>query len=150
MTRRLPLLLMVFLVLPTLLAAKDAPDKALAQKVYDAWSTLDVNNAKQYYDTSSDNAFFDIEPLKYNNWKEYESGVANLLKNFKTGKLTINDDFKAHPVSGKMAWSTSTIRMEATDTNGKSQTADLRWTAIWENKGGKWLITHEHVSAPMP
>ena len=27
---------------------------------------------------------------------------------------------------------------------------DGRHTAIWERRGGKWLIVHEHVSAPLP
>jgi ketosteroid isomerase-like protein len=27
---------------------------------------------------------------------------------------------------------------------------DGRHTAIWEKRGAKWLIVHEHVSAPLP
>jgi ketosteroid isomerase-like protein len=27
---------------------------------------------------------------------------------------------------------------------------DGRHTAIWEKHGGKWLIAHEHLSAPLP
>jgi hypothetical protein len=26
---------------------------------------------------------------------------------------------------------------------------NFRWTAILENQNGKWLIVHEHVSAPL-
>jgi hypothetical protein len=26
---------------------------------------------------------------------------------------------------------------------------NFRWTVIWENEDGKWLIVHEHVSAPV-
>jgi ketosteroid isomerase-like protein len=129
-------------------APKDAPDKAHAQKVCDAWATLDVNNSKQYYDNASTNAYFDLAPLKYANWKEYESGVVNLLKNFKSIKFTVNDDFTTHK-AGKVVWSTATMKLDSTDVNDKSESTDVRWTAIWEKKGGKWLITHEHVSAPM-
>jgi ketosteroid isomerase-like protein len=33
--------------------------------------------------------------------------------------------------------------------DGKGLEADTRQTAIWEKRGGKWLIVHEHVSVPM-
>ena len=26
---------------------------------------------------------------------------------------------------------------------------DFRWTVIWQKEDGKWLIVHEHVSAPL-
>ncbi len=142
------LLLAVTLAASAFAAPKNTPDKAYAQKVCDAWATLDVNNAKQYYDTSSTNAFFDIAPLKYDSWAEYESGVVGLLKNFKSIKFTVNDDYTTHN-AGKLVWSTATMKLDSTDVNGKSGTTDVRWTAIWEKKGGKWLIIHEHVSAPM-
>ena len=147
MIKKLAVLLLA-LTLTALAAAKDAPDKAYAQKVCDAWATLDVNNSKQYYDNASTNAYFDIAPLKYASWKEYESGVVNLLKNFKSIKFTVNDDYATHN-AGKSVWSTATMKLDSTDVNGKSDSVDLRWTAIWEKKGGKWLIVHEHVSAPM-
>jgi ketosteroid isomerase-like protein len=33
--------------------------------------------------------------------------------------------------------------------DGKAMDLDVRHTAIWEKRGGKWLIVHEHVSAPL-
>jgi ketosteroid isomerase-like protein len=27
---------------------------------------------------------------------------------------------------------------------------DARHTAIWERRGGKWLVVHEHISVPLP
>ena len=27
---------------------------------------------------------------------------------------------------------------------------NFRWTVVFENEDGKWLIVHEHVSAPLP
>jgi hypothetical protein len=26
---------------------------------------------------------------------------------------------------------------------------NFRWTAVFEHEDGKWLIVHEHVSAPL-
>ena len=33
---------------------------------------------------------------------------------------------------------------------GKPFDFDGRDTVIWEKRGGRWLIVHEHVSAPLP
>ncbi len=49
------------------------PDKSYLQKIWDGWSTLDPANTEKYYAKGS-NVFFDIAPLKYNSWDEYEKG----------------------------------------------------------------------------
>ncbi len=95
-----------------------APDKAYLQKIWDGWSTLDPANVAKYY-ASGPHVFFDIAPLKYGSWDEYEKGVKNVLAGYKSAKFTVNDD------------------------------ATFRWTMIFENQDGKWLIIHEHVSAPL-
>src|SRR6267378_1368908 len=59
-------------------AAGPAPDKALMQKIWDGWSTLDPANVAKYYATGP-HAFFDIAPLKYASWDEYEQGVKGVL-----------------------------------------------------------------------
>jgi len=33
---------------------------------------------------------------------------------------------------------------------GGSLVIDGRHTAVWEKRNGKWLIVHEHLSAPLP
>src|SRR4029077_5136562 len=54
--------------------AGPAPDKAYLQKIWDGWSTLDPANTAKFYATGP-NTFFDIAPLKYSSWEEYEKGV---------------------------------------------------------------------------
>src|SRR5262249_12841190 len=48
-------------------AAGGGPDKALMQKVWDGWSTLEVSNVSEFYATGP-HVFFDIAPLKYASW----------------------------------------------------------------------------------
>ena len=36
-----------------------------------------------------------------------------------------------------------------TTKGGKVEMGNFRWTVIWENQDGKWLIVHEHVSEPL-
>jgi ketosteroid isomerase-like protein len=110
---------------------------------------MNTANVAGFYNQEPDHAFFDISPLKYADWKEYDAGVQALFKDLKSLKLTVNDDVKVHG-EGDWAWVTATLKEDATTKAGKREMATLRWTAVFEKTGDKWLIVHEHVSAPQP
>ena len=128
-------------------AAPPAPDKAYLQKIWDGWSTLDPANTAKFYATGP-NTFFDIAPLKYNSWEEYEKGVKGVLAGYKSAKFIVNDDAAIHP-EGNIVWATATVKNEMTSKAGKVEMGNVRWTVVFENEDGKWLIVHEHVSAPL-
>jgi len=125
-----------------------APDKAYMQKIWDGWSTLDPANVTQFY-ASGPHVFYDIAPLKYASWVEYQQGVKQVLAGYKSGKCTVNDDAEIHAV-GDTAWGTATVKYELDGKNGKVEMGNFRWTVIWERQAdGKWLTVHEHVSEPL-
>ena len=124
-----------------------APDKIFLQKLLDGWDTLDPSQIAPYYDQGVYN-FFDITPLKYSSWAEYQKGATELLKGYKKLKLTLNDDAQIH-TDGNLTWTTATIKEDALTTAGKHELASLRWTLIFEKQAGKWIIVHEHVSEPL-
>ncbi|HMG36335.1 MAG TPA: nuclear transport factor 2 family protein [Blastocatellia bacterium] len=130
--------------------ASDAEFKKLISEYYDAWNTLNPDNAAKYYAKDASLVFYDIAPLKYNGWGEYHDGV---IKNFfqvtTNAKLTPKDDLKVSR-RGNIAWTTLTFHLSAKLKAGDSLDMDCRHTAIWELRDGKWLIVHEHVSAPLP
>jgi len=128
-------------------ATGPATDKAYLQKIWDGWSTLDPSNTAKFYATGP-HTFFDIAPLKYSSWDEYEKGVRGVLAGYKSAKFTVNDDADIHP-HGDLVWATSTIKEEMTDKAGKVSMGNFRWTVVFENEDGKWLIVHEHVSASL-
>ena len=127
--------------------ATPAPDKAYLQTIWDGWATLDPANTAQFYATGP-NTFFDIAPLKYNSWEEYEKGVKGVLAGYKSAKFTVNDDAAIH-AEGNIVWGTATVKEEMTSKAGKVDMGNFRWTVVFENQDGKWLIVHEHVSAPL-
>ena len=129
-------------------SAPPAPDKAYLQKIWDGWATLDPANTAKFYATSGQHTFFDIAPLKYNSWDEYQTGVKGVLAGYKSAKFTVNDDAAIHP-HGDLVWATSTIKEEMTSKAGKVEMGNFRWTVVFENEDGKWLVVHEHVSAPL-
>lgn len=125
-------------------SAGPAPDKAYLQHVLDGWSSLNPADMAQFY-APGDRLFFDVAPVKYHNWTEYQNGVAELLKGYKSVKLTLTDDAQVHH-EGDLVWAVATIKDEGVTKAGKQELATLRWTVIFQKMDGKWLIVHEHTS----
>jgi len=127
----------------------DPEFKRLIDRYYAAWNSLNPNNAAPLYAKDADLVFYDIAPLKYRGWAEYEQGVRNVLSGFESLKLTLNNDLKVTR-RGNIAWTTLTVHLSAKQESGAQMEIDCRHTAIWERRGGKWLIVHEHFSTPLP
>ena len=131
-------------------SAFEAEFKTMIDQYYTAWSTLDPDKAAKFYAKDADLPFFDVAPLKYKNWADYRAGVLKAFTEpMASGKLTPNDDLKITQ-RGNVAWTTLTFHLSAKPKAGGSMEVECRHTAIWEKRGSKWLIVHEHVSAPLP
>jgi len=154
MRRGIPALLVPFLFVPLLLAqppksAPDSPpDRARLQQVIDAWATLDPSNAAVYYAKDAGLAFYDIAPLKYTGWTEYENGTREMFKTMQSLSFKVNDDAQVHRV-GDIAWSAATLEGKAVMRDGSQMPLHARWTTVWEKRGNQWLIVHDHFSAPL-
>lgn len=124
--------------------------KELIDRYYAAWNTLNTENPSVFYAKDANLVFFDVIPFKYKGWAEYKKGVQkNFFDQISSGKLTPNDDLKITR-RGDVAWMTLTFHLSLTLKTGAVMEMDCRHSAIWENRRGKWLIVHEHISAPLP
>jgi ketosteroid isomerase-like protein len=121
------------------------PDAAYLQKIWDGWATLDAANQRQFY-AQGPHTFFDEAPLKYDSWKEFEAGVGKILTSIQSAKFTVEEPH-IHP-AGSYVWATALIDQDAVLKDGKRDKAVLRWTVVFHQEDGKWLIVHEHVSRP--
>lgn len=131
----------------SLAAGGQTPDKALMDAIWAGWSSGKPANVARFY-AKGPHVFFDIAPLKYNSWAEYEKGVVGVISGFQSLKGTVNDDAQIHR-HGSLAWGTATVHHVDVMKNGSKSEGDFRWTVIWEKTGTEWLIVHEHVSAPL-
>src|SRR5277367_5619784 len=111
--------------------AGPVPDAVLMQKIWDGWSTLDPANVAQSY-APGPHVFFDIAPLKYGSWDEYNKGVQQVLAGYKSAKCTV-DEPMLHP-HGDLVWGTAVIKEQMTTKAGKVEMGAFRWTVIWENE----------------
>ncbi|MGC9973409.1 MAG: nuclear transport factor 2 family protein [Bryobacteraceae bacterium] len=123
--------------------------KTLMQTITDAWCTLDTSKAAPYYETEGKHVFYDLAPLKYTGWKEYADGSQQMFAGLTSLKITLAKDIQAHR-RGNVAWGTATWQAEVVPKEGKTENLEGRWTVIWEKRGDKWLVVHEHFSAPLP
>lgn len=122
--------------------------EALVDEYYSSWNTGDPDKAAPLYAKDADLVFYDITPLKYTGWTEYDKGVRNVLGSFASATFTRQKDLKVTR-HGPIAWTTVTWHLSGKKKTGEAVELDGRHTAIWENRGGKWLIVHEHFSAPL-
>jgi ketosteroid isomerase-like protein len=134
-------------------AQQAASEESTFQKLTDdycaAWSTGNADAPAKFYAKDDGLVFYDVAPFSYHGWKEYHDGVQkNFLDEAAEIKLTAGKDLKVHR-RGMVVWTTVTMHLHDKAKDGKVTEADLRYTGIWERRGGKWLLVHEHTSAPL-
>ncbi len=87
--------------------------------------------------------------MQYEGWANYKAGVVKtLIEGMSSSRFVPNDDLKVTR-RGSVAWTTVTFHISAKLKAGGSMELDGRHTAIWERRGKRWLIVHEHLSAPL-
>jgi hypothetical protein len=123
--------------------------KTIEVKLWDAWSKrLKSVDAAPFYSKKPGTLHFDIAPLKFTGWTEYEVESQKALpKDGGTAKVTIGDDFtviKGGPKLAVVAFTWTAI-FYAPDGSVRSKGAG-RETDVFEKEGAEWLITHQHLS----
>jgi|SRR5271154_462745 len=122
--------------------------RQLMQQIWDGWGTLNPANTAKFYSKDVDRTFFDIAPLKYQGWSEYDAGVRKTFSDYGSAKFTLDAD--QHIVQrANFAWATATGHGTLTRKTGGKEEMNFRWTVLWEKIENDWLIIHEHVSVPL-
>jgi ketosteroid isomerase-like protein len=145
------------ILLTTLAAAQDkkpAPKterfdfRPLMQQIWDAWGTLDPSNTAKFYSKDAKRVFFDLAPMQYTGWNEYQAGVKKAFAGYSSAKFKLYAG--GHVAQrGNFAWAEDTGHGTMIKKTGGKDDFDFRWTVLWEKEGPDWLIIHEHVSVPM-
>ena len=117
-------------------------------KLCAAWSTLDTSKVASFYAKDANLVFFDVAPLQYKGWQDYEDGFKHVSADWKSAQLTLGPDFHATEL-GTIAWATYTVDFIVQPKTGDVMKMQARGTDILEKRGERWLIIHEHVSVPM-
>jgi ketosteroid isomerase-like protein len=134
-------------------AQQKATDDATFRKLTDnyclAWSTGNADAPAKFYAKESNLVFYDVAPFAYHGWKEYQAGVQKeFLESAESIKLTAGKELKVTR-RGMIAWTTVPMHLTEETKDGKTADLDLRYTGIWEKRGGSWMLVHEHLSTPL-
>lgn len=123
--------------------------KTLIDRYFAACNSLNIDQEMEFYAKDPGLIFYDLTPpLKYNGWNEYRDGIQKAyLHMVLSAKLMPNDDLNVTR-RGDVAWTTETFHFFVTMKTGEKKDIEARHTAIWEKRGDKWIIVHEHVSVP--
>ena len=123
--------------------------QAFVPKVIASWESLDIAKVEPYYAKDADFAYFDLVPMKYNNWAEYREGVQKaLFEPNQSIKIKLNNDLGVHR-RGSLAWATVTFGADIVSKQGATSHLNGRWTMVLEKRAQGWIVVHEHVSAPL-
>jgi ketosteroid isomerase-like protein len=122
--------------------------RPLMNQIWEAWGTLDPANAAKFYSKDARRTFFDLAPLKYTGWNEYQAGVKKSFADYSSAKFTLYAGGHIFQ-RGNFAWAEDTGHATLVRKAGGKDDMDFRWTVLWEKDGSEWLIVHEHVSVPM-
>jgi ketosteroid isomerase-like protein len=129
--------------------SEEAALRTLVPKIIGTWQSLDITKVEPYYAADADFAYFDLVPMKYNNWAEYRAGVQKaLFEPNQSIKLKLNDDLGVHR-RGSLAWATVTFGADIVSKQGAASHLDGRWTMVLEKRAHGWIVVHEHVSGPL-
>ena len=129
--------------------SEEASLRGLVPKVITSWESFDITKIERYYATDADLAYFDLAPMKYNNWAEYRAGVQKaLFEPNQSIKFKLNDDLGIHR-RGSLAWATVTFGADIVNKQGASSHLNGRWTMVFEKRSHGWIVVHEHVSVPL-
>ena len=123
--------------------------RVLVPKVITSWESLDITKIEPSYAADANFAYFDLAPMKYNNWAEYRAGVQKaLFEPNHSIKIKLNDDLGVHR-RGSLAWATVTFGADIVNKQGASSHLNGRWTMVLEKRAHGWIVVHEHVSVPL-
>jgi ketosteroid isomerase-like protein len=90
--------------------------------------------------------FNDVEPMKLEGWEAFREAEGNVMARMSRWKLR-PDGLRAS-VWENVGLSTATPLPTGESKAGKRCSLVLGHTAVWEKRGGQWLMVHHHWSIP--
>ena len=126
--------------------AEDSEVLSLVDEWAEGVRTKNVERIVQHY--SEDAVLFDLAPpLTYVGKEAYRKSLENWFTSF-DGPIGYEFTDLEVNVSGDVAFVHSVNHMTGKRTGGEQTDVWLRATVGFRKLGGRWLVTHEHVSVP--
>jgi ketosteroid isomerase-like protein len=133
------------------------PDESFAAQddiraIHDGWAeATETKNLDGMMASISDDivSYEHQTPLEYVGIDKVRESCREGLE-YGTGRTTFTVPELTVRVDGHLAVAWGLNRMTSEDADGTEQEMWSRGTRVFERRGGKWLMTHQHVSFPTP
>jgi uncharacterized protein (TIGR02246 family) len=155
MQKHLTLVVLCLMLLVTAIAAAPPKQndedqiKSLLQQWKKSFEAKDLDGVMKVYVSGDELVAFDVvPPLKYVGQEAYRKDYAELFAGFE-GPLAVELNDLSITADRNMAYSRVVDHVTGKGKDGHQMDLTVRVTDVYRKTGGKWLIVHEHVSAPV-
>lgn len=124
--------------------------RQLLDRYYSAWGSSWAEPLPLYAQ-DADAVYYDAHPpvSGYTSWNSYVEAAKSFFEQAESVELVPTNDQQVKQ-KGEVARSTVRFHLSVKSKDGTTAELDCRVTLVWEKRQGKWLIVHEHLSAPLP
>lgn len=122
----------------------------LIDDLYAAWNTLDAAKAKPFYTDDPDAVFIDVAPPAMG-YSGRDGFMRAMQVDIMAGLSSLDLRRTGHAIverRGSVAWAVFPFSVTVVTKKGERSFSEGRHTIVWENKGGRWIVAHEHPSVP--
>lgn len=122
----------------------------LVREFWSAWNTQNSEIAACFYVKTPDLVvYLPWRTQDFIGWDAFKQFADKVMQDMQTVQFTPDDN--VHILRfGDIAVTAGIFSVMMRDKNGTMTRGDARYTLIWANRNGKWLIVHEHLSAVLP
>lgn len=129
------------------MTSNDSDIRALLESRVDVSQAKDIDRLMSHY--SSDIVYYDaVAPLQFVGAEEVRRNFVRWFDGY-DGPISLETRGLTIATSGDVAFAHMLHLDSGKRTNGLQSAIWVRSTVCCQRSGGKWLITHEHISLPI-
>jgi hemoglobin len=142
------------IVIPAFMSARGAANqwidenKALDKRAMEAFVRKDINTIMSFYWRSPSLVVVFPYGTVITGWDNVKAGLAEFLG--MVDAIEFTDEHTEYRVIGESVVAFGTAKFRIRTTDGRVEEGDLITTNIRQKMGKEWVVTHEHMSMPVP
>ena len=113
-------------------------------------SRFDIDVPAKFYQQSERLFAFDLFPPAegFQGWDAYAEELTSIVSRSSEFNVRMREDTFRYARNGEVAWMSASIDVDGKTTDGTPYAMQSRQTVVLERVEDRWLVAHEHISAP--
>ncbi|MEM7667430.1 MAG: nuclear transport factor 2 family protein [Pseudomonadota bacterium] len=115
-----------------------------------ATSRFDIDVPAKFYQQTERLFAFDVFPPAegFQGWDAYAEELTAIVARSSEFNVAMREDTFRYARNGDVAWMSASIDVDGKTADGTPYAMQARQTVVLEKIGDRWLVAHEHISAP--